>query len=78
MNEALPLKWWWRFGTQKKALWRKIIYAKYKINTNCWMPNMGIDRKVSTIWRDNMLIQARIIIFVIFFFFFATCLEKLN
>lgn len=49
MNEALLLKWWWRFGTEKNALWRKVICAKYEMCPNSWIPNMEINRKVSTI-----------------------------
>lgn len=31
MNVSLLLKWWWRFGKEKNALWRKSIAAKYKM-----------------------------------------------
>lgn len=32
MNEALSLKWWWRFGTEKEALWRRLLNSKYHID----------------------------------------------
>lgn len=59
MNDALLLKWWWRFGTEINALWRKIICAKYGMNTNLWLPNMETNRNVSIIWRDIIQIQSR-------------------
>lgn len=31
MNEALLMKWWWRYGTEKESLWRKVIKSKYKM-----------------------------------------------
>lgn len=31
MNEALLMKWWWRYGTEKESLWRKVIKSKNKM-----------------------------------------------
>ncbi|GFZ02650.1 hypothetical protein Acr_15g0012580 [Actinidia rufa] len=31
LNEALLLKWWWRFGMDKSSLWRKVLNAKYSM-----------------------------------------------
>lgn len=59
LNEALIMKWWWRFGTEKDALWRKVINSNYKFEGSGWIPNMEINRKVSRIWRDIMLVQTR-------------------
>ena len=28
-NWALLVKWWWRFGEERAALWRRVIVAKY-------------------------------------------------
>lgn len=36
MNSALLLKWWWRFGNEKDALWRKVVCAKYKMDPRLW------------------------------------------
>lgn len=57
MNEALLLKWWWRYGVEKDALWRKLICSKYKGGN--WLPFMEMNRKVSIIWRDILLVQNR-------------------
>lgn len=56
LNEALLMKWWWSFGTDKDALWRKVINSKYKFEGSGWIPNMEINKKVSRIWRDIMLV----------------------
>lgn len=59
MNDALLLKWWWRFGSEKGALWRKIICAKYKMNSNLWLPSMDINRHVSVFWKDIIQIESK-------------------
>lgn len=59
MNDALLLKWWWRFGTEKESLWRKVICAKYNMDLNSWLPNMETNRFVSNLWRDVLLIKCR-------------------
>lgn len=59
MNKALLLKWWWRFGSEKEALWRKVICAKYSMDSSLWQPNMEMNRQVSTLWKDIMLIKIR-------------------
>ncbi|XWS32389.1 hypothetical protein CRYUN_Cryun23aG0155400 [Craigia yunnanensis] len=28
-NTAMLAKWWWRFGVEKEAIWRKLIMEKY-------------------------------------------------
>lgn len=33
MNECLLIKWWWRFGIEKGALWRKVICSKYNLDS---------------------------------------------
>ena len=59
MNECLLMKWWWRFGMEKSALWRKVLNAKYKIEGRDWIPTVELNRKVSKTWRDIMLICVR-------------------
>lgn len=57
MNEALLIKWWWRFGVEKNALWRNVINSKYKMGESSWIPKLELNRKVSSIWKDIMSIQ---------------------
>ena len=38
MNDVLLLKWWWRFGTERDNLWKKLICERYGIPCNCWLP----------------------------------------
>lgn len=52
MNDALLMKWWWRYGTEKEALWRQVIKAKYDKGDSNWFPNSDISRKVSKTWKD--------------------------
>ncbi|GFY80587.1 hypothetical protein Acr_01g0003960 [Actinidia rufa] len=59
LNEALLLKWWWRFGMDKSSLWRKVLNAKYSMKGRDWIPRMEPTRKVSTIWRNIMQVHIR-------------------
>ena len=36
-NEALLGKWLWRFGTEREALWQKVVEAKYGSMDGGWM-----------------------------------------
>lgn len=40
-NAALLVKWWWRFGDEREALWRKVIADKYGVDNSGWWPNPG-------------------------------------
>lgn len=59
MNESLLLKWWWRFGMEKDALWRKVIVAKYKLEEGSWSLNREINNKMSILWKDIILVHER-------------------
>lgn len=54
MNEALLIKWWWRFGTKKDALWKTVICSKSRDNLNGWFPDARLANRNSVIWRDIM------------------------
>lgn len=32
-NDALLAKWWWRYGSEKHALWRKVIVNKFEVKS---------------------------------------------
>lgn len=38
-NEALLIQWAWKFGTEKHALWRRIMCAKYGGMKDAWSFN---------------------------------------
>lgn len=38
MNHYSSIKWWWRYGTEKEALWIKIINAKYRMDNGDGFP----------------------------------------
>lgn len=76
INTCLLLKWWWKFGTQINALWRRVICSKYKIIENCWHPLVRPSYKHSRIWSDILSIRASSN--SIFNFFLANCLIKVG
>ena len=39
-NWALLAKWWWRFGEEKEALWRRLIASKYGKDKWGWWPKL--------------------------------------
>lgn len=39
LNKALHAKWVWRYGKDKKALWRSIVNQKFGGNPNALLPN---------------------------------------
>ena len=43
-NAALLGKWWWRFGSEKRALWRKVIIEKCDGSHKAWFP-LSLNRK---------------------------------
>ena len=53
------MKWWWRFGSERSALSRKVLNAKYKMEGRDWIPKVEQNRKVSNVWRDIMQIRER-------------------
>lgn len=59
MNDSLLLKWWWRYGMEKEALWKKVITTKYKANPSRWFPNSNLPRNASTIWKDIINTKVR-------------------
>ena len=38
MNECLLLKWWWRYGCEANALWKRVVEAKYGSGIMTWNP----------------------------------------
>ena len=55
-NEALLGKWLWRFGTEREALWRKVVVTKYGILAGGWMSNIPTGPHGVGLWK---LIRAR-------------------
>ncbi|GMP55749.1 hypothetical protein CsSME_00020479 [Camellia sinensis var. sinensis] len=76
VNACLLLKWWWKFGTQINALWRRAICSKYKIDVLCWFPPMKPSYKHSSLWKDIISIGSYSSI--IYNFFLGNCLIKVG
>lgn len=51
MNQALLMKWWWRFGTKEGALWRRVIASKYNYQNSSVLPHSVIPNGASQCWR---------------------------
>ena len=52
MNDSLLMKWWWRYGKEENAMWRRIIAGKYGEGEFSWLPNVEECKKGSRIWKD--------------------------
>ncbi|XP_028098838.1 uncharacterized protein LOC114298468 [Camellia sinensis] len=44
VNNCLLIKWWWRFGYEDEALWKRVICSKYKLE-------VGDGRRIN-LWTD--------------------------
>lgn len=54
-NDALLGKWWWRFNTEKNALWKAIVCANYNWDLAGPLHESNrIGRATSKIWKDIM------------------------
>ncbi|XP_028077559.1 uncharacterized protein LOC114279501 [Camellia sinensis] len=51
-NECLLLMWWWRYGSDDKALWKSVIYSRYGRISGGWTPTMNQSVGVSIVWKD--------------------------
>ena len=60
MNVCLLLKWWWQYGIENKALWRRVIDAKYGVGQTSWIPITLAAVKSSRVWADILLLQKRL------------------
>ncbi|XP_028122358.1 uncharacterized protein LOC114319532 [Camellia sinensis] len=59
VNDCMLLKWWWRFGSEKDALWRKIICSKYNLDVNSWSPSSFPSSRLSCVWKGIISIPER-------------------
>lgn len=51
VNKCLLIKWWWRFGSEKDALWKRVICSKYKMGMGGWIPSLIPSNTYLSIWR---------------------------
>lgn len=52
VNDCLLLKWRWRFGVENKALWRRVICSKYRLEEGSWSPPVSPISRFSKMWKD--------------------------
>ncbi|XP_028094398.1 uncharacterized protein LOC114294466 [Camellia sinensis] len=50
VNKCLQIKWWWRFGSEKDALWKKVICSRYKLKVTSWIPSLNSSNGYSAVW----------------------------
>ncbi|XP_028080046.1 uncharacterized protein LOC114281693 [Camellia sinensis] len=51
VNECLLVKWWWRYGNEEAALWKKVICSKYGGVGGRWCPLFISSVGLSYTWR---------------------------
>jgi len=72
MNEALKIKWLWRFAKEEDALWRKVVVAKYGVvnlgwwscyahGVGCWKAILGGLELFKTLVRFLVGIGSRVL-----------------
>lgn len=49
-NWTLLAKWYWRFGKEREALWRKVIESKYGEDKWGWVPKSVPRYQMSGLW----------------------------
>ncbi|XP_028081993.1 uncharacterized protein LOC114283390 [Camellia sinensis] len=52
VNECLLLKWWWRYASDGKALWKSLICSWYGKIGGGWTPSLNQSIGASVVWKD--------------------------
>lgn len=52
VNKAFLAKWLWRYGQEPKALWRRVIVAKYKSHAFDWFSEEPKGSFGLSFWKD--------------------------
>ncbi|XP_028106588.1 uncharacterized protein LOC114305656 [Camellia sinensis] len=52
VNECLLAKWWWRYGSEDRSLWKSILISKYGSASGKWLPFTEDGQQRSKIWGD--------------------------
>ncbi|XP_028107652.1 uncharacterized protein LOC114306580 [Camellia sinensis] len=52
VNECLLLKWWWRYGSDDKALWKSVLCSRYGKLSRGWTSTLNQSVGVSIVWKD--------------------------
>ncbi|XP_028093923.1 uncharacterized protein LOC114294021 [Camellia sinensis] len=54
VNECLLLKWWWKYGSDDKALWKSVIYSSLRVGVedSCSsLAKRSMQFSVASVWR---------------------------
>ena len=59
MNESLLTKWWWRYSSELKALWRQVLVGKNGDESCRWIVDSEVSNKASRVWTDIIKVGSR-------------------
>lgn len=52
VNDCMLLKWWWRYGSDDKALWKSVVCSRYGRVGGGWMPSLNVSEGGSLVWKE--------------------------
>lgn len=52
VNVCLLLKWWWKYSSEDKSLWKSVVCSRYGRIGGGWFPSMNHPAGVSVVWKD--------------------------
>ncbi|XP_028110736.1 uncharacterized protein LOC114309229 [Camellia sinensis] len=50
VNDCLLAKWWWRFGVEDNALWKRVICSRYRPICGRWLLDFNATANCSVVW----------------------------
>ncbi|XP_026459936.1 uncharacterized protein LOC113360665 [Papaver somniferum] len=60
MNKSLHAKWIWRYGNERKALWRKVVRYKFGGNKKDFLPNSTSKSVGKSLWADILKCRSHV------------------
>ncbi|GMP98870.1 hypothetical protein CsSME_00046588 [Camellia sinensis var. sinensis] len=51
VNVSMLLKWWWKYSSEDKALWKSMVCSRYGRIGGGWFPPMNHPVGVSVVWK---------------------------
>ncbi|CAL5401403.1 unnamed protein product [Camellia sinensis] len=57
VNDCLLAKWWWRYGSEDRVLWKDILISKYGSSGGRWRPDSGSSAQCSRVWSDILRLE---------------------
>ncbi|XP_028093947.1 uncharacterized protein LOC114294046 [Camellia sinensis] len=57
VNDCLLAKWWWRYGSEDRVLWKDILISKYGNSGGRWRPNSRSSAQCSRVRSDILRLE---------------------